>query len=28
MWASVACLAALLFFYPNRSPRRGDQETA
>lgn len=28
MWASAACLAALLFFYPNRSPRRGDLETA
>ncbi|MCH2101861.1 MAG: MFS transporter [Planctomycetes bacterium] len=24
MWASFACLAALLFFYPNSSPRRGD----
>jgi nucleoside transporter len=28
MWASVACLAALLFFYPYRSPHRGDSETA
>jgi nucleoside transporter len=24
MWASLACLALLLVFYPNRSPRRGD----
>lgn len=24
MWASFACLAALLFFYPKTSPRRGD----
>ena len=24
MWASFACLVALLFFYPHRSPRRGD----
>lgn len=28
MWASVACFVALLFFYPNHSPRRGDSETA
>jgi len=24
MWAALACLALLLVFYPNRSPRRGD----
>ena len=24
MWASVACLAFLMIFYPARSPRRGD----
>lgn len=24
MWASLGCLALLLVFYPNRSPRRGD----
>ena len=24
MWAALACLALLLAFYPNRSPRRGD----
>ncbi|MEM9381063.1 MAG: MFS transporter [Planctomycetota bacterium] len=28
MWASLACLALLLVFYPSWSPRRGDQPAA
>lgn len=28
MWASLACLLALLLFYPRTSPRRGDAQAA